>query len=449
MTNLPRILTIMGSGETAPTMVSTHRRLTSMLPAPVAATVLDTPYGFQENAHELAARAVDYFKTSVNVELRVAGLTRLKPDAGGTAPSAAAIERGFRALDSATYLFAGPGSPTYSLQQWSDTPVRDLLAKKLSRGGIVTFASAAALTLGRFTVPVYEVYKVGMDPYWNDGLALLQELGIPASVIPHYDNAEGGTHDTRFCYLGERRLRLLESKLPSDHYVLGVDEHTGLVIDLDAETAEVVGNSTVTLRRGDREAVYASGAVIPLRELQAPSFGAAAGQAARGQSAGQSGRQAGGRHDSSDDASTIAPTSSFITRSGASSNTSLQGSAERLLTSFEEAVQHGDAEAAIEAVLSLEAEIRAWSADTLQSEERERAIAILRSMISRLGDIAVGGLRDPRSVAAPFVDALLAIRTAVRAEKRFDLSDLVRDQLLLAGVEVRDTKDGVEWVLKS
>ena len=30
--------------------------------------------------------------------------------------------------------------------------------------------------------------------------------GLPAVVVPHYDNAEGGHHDTRFCYLGERRL---------------------------------------------------------------------------------------------------------------------------------------------------------------------------------------------------------------------------------------------------
>jgi cysteinyl-tRNA synthetase len=57
-------------------------------------------------------------------------------------------------------------------------------------------------------------------------------------------------------------------------------------------------------------------------------------------------------------------------------------------------------------------------------------------------------LREPRSVVAPFVEGLLAIRKIVRAEKRFDLSDVVRDSLLQAGVEVRDTKDGVEWVLK-
>ncbi|NDH44934.1 MAG: cysteine--tRNA ligase, partial [Actinobacteria bacterium] len=78
----------------------------------------------------------------------------------------------------------------------------------------------------------------------------------------------------------------------------------------------------------------------------------------------------------------------------------------------------------------------------------ERAVAILRSMISRLGEIAISGLREPRSVVAPFVEGLLAIRKVVRAEKRFDLSDVVRDSLLQAGIEVRDTKDGVEWVLK-
>ena len=98
--------------------------------------------------------------------------------------------------------------------------------------------------------------------------------------------------------------------------------------------------------------------------------------------------------------------------------------------------------------MALEATIRAWSADTLQSDERDRAVATLRSMISRLGEIAVSGLRDPRAVVAPFVEGLLALRAIARDEKRFDLSDVVRDRLSAAGVEVRDTKDGVEWVLK-
>ena len=61
--SLPQILTLMGSGETAPTMVSTHRRLAASLAdgpstvrSMVNAALLDTPYGFQENASELAER---------------------------------------------------------------------------------------------------------------------------------------------------------------------------------------------------------------------------------------------------------------------------------------------------------------------------------------------------------------------------------------------------------
>ena len=430
MTALPRILTIMGSGETAPTMVGTHRRLTALLPSPVRAVVLDTPYGFQENAGELATRAVDYFKTSVNVDLRVAGLTRMKPSSDGQMPSPTQVERGLRAVEDADYLFAGPGSPTYSIQQWSDTPIRNLLASKLKDGGVVTFASAAALTLGVRTVPVYEIYKVGVDPYWHDGLALLREIGVNASVIPHYDNAEGGSHDTRFCYLGERRLRVLESMMSADEFIIGVDEHTGLVINLDEERAEVVGNSTVTLRKGDRQVTFAAGESFALQVLRSPEFAAGSTSSGPARSSAPAAEQTGDLR-----ASSPAPTS-------------LLASVESSRAAFDAALAVGDADGAVEAVLTLESAIRAWSADTLQSDERDRAVATLRSMISRLGEIAISGLRDPRAVVGPFVEGLLAIRKTVRAEKRFDLSDVVRDQLLAAGVEVRDTKDGVEWVLK-
>ena len=51
MATLPRLLCIMGSGETTPTMVSVHADLLSRLgPKPVPAVLLDTPFGFQENA---------------------------------------------------------------------------------------------------------------------------------------------------------------------------------------------------------------------------------------------------------------------------------------------------------------------------------------------------------------------------------------------------------------
>ena len=424
---LPRILAIMGSGETAPTMVSTHRRLTSLLPAPVRAVVLDTPYGFQSNASELAQRAVDYFATSVNVQLQVAGLIRLQPTGGEIAPDAVAIEKGLRLVDDAHYLFAGPGSPTYALRQWTGTPMRSLLANKLQSGGIITFASAAALTLGCHTVPVYEIYKAGIDPFWLDGLNVLSDIGVSATVIPHFDNAEGGNHDTRFCYLGESRLRMLETHLHADEFIIGVDEHTGLVIDLEREVADVVGNATVTLRKGDAQKIFPAGASIPLAELRSLTWASTSARA--------------------NAVSTTTASQPVATRPA--TPTSLAAAVDAHRHAFDLAISKHDADAAVGAVLALESEIRAWSVDTLQGPDQDRAVSTLRAMISKLGEIAINGLRDPRSVVAPFVNGLLAVRASVRGEKRFDLSDLVRDQLLAAGVEVRDTKDGVEWVLRT
>ena len=60
----PRILAIMGSGETAPTMAKVHRALFERLEPgadAVPAVILDTPYGFQENADELSSRTVEFF----------------------------------------------------------------------------------------------------------------------------------------------------------------------------------------------------------------------------------------------------------------------------------------------------------------------------------------------------------------------------------------------------
>ena len=37
------------------------------------------------------------------------------------------------------------------------------------------------------------------------------------------------------------------------------------------------------------------------------------------------------------------------------------------------------------------------------------------------------------------------LRAQVRTDKRFDLSDLIRDRFAEINVEVRDTPQGVEW----
>ncbi|MEJ6513687.1 MAG: hypothetical protein QNL84_04155 [Acidimicrobiia bacterium] len=416
---LPRILTIMGSGETAPTMVTNHRMLAAKLPKPARATLLDTPYGFQENAPELATKAVDYFKTSINITLDVAGLTQM------IGADALAVERGLQVVSDAQYVFAGPGSPTYALRQWAGTPLAGLLTKKLRDGGIVTFASAAALTLGRFTLPVYEIYKVGEEPRWLEGLNILGEIGINVALIPHYNNAEGGHHDTRFCYMGERRLSMLERELPDDVYVLGVDEHTGVVIDIDAQTATVVGKGVLTIRVKGVSTEIASGEVLSIDRLRDPLAGIKTGVPAV--------------------AASNAEASDTATKDVDVLDSNLRQATERLNDAFTQAITAGDADAAARAALDLDDAIAGWSIDTLQSDDASHARSVLRSMITRLAGAATGGLRDPREVVGPFVQVLLDLRVQVRADKRFDLSDMIRDRLAEISVEVRDTPQGAEW----
>ncbi len=423
----PRILAIMGSGETAPTMKGPHRAIFERLGPDADAVLLDTPFGFQENAPILASKAIEYFRDAIGRQVEAAGLTRT--DSGDTV----AIERGVSKVRSADWVFAGPGSPTFALDQWKNTPVPGAIADKLRSGGAVVFSSAAALTLGRATVPVYEIYKVGVDPYWLDGLDVLTEVGLDVAVIPHYDNAEGGNHDTRFCYLGERRLAMLEPELPDGCFVLGIDEHTGVVMDLDADTAEIVGKGAVTLRRNGESVRLESGQTIPIDTLRAgptsTSTSAAAPASDLGLTPGQSesGKARG------------ATTADVVD--------SLATAAKLHEATFDAALDTRDADGAVAALLELESAIVEWSRDTLQSDDIDRARAALRSMIVRLGAAATEGVRDVREVVGPVVEAALAARVVARSEKAFAVSDAIRDQLTAAGIEVRDTPDGAEWLI--
>ena len=68
-------------------------------------------------------------------------------------------------------------------------------------------------------------------------------------------------------------------------------------------------------------------------------------------------------------------------------------------------------------------------------------------MIVRLGAAAAGGVRDPRQVLGPVVEAALAARVTAREAKAYSVSDAIRDNLAAAGIEVRDTPQGAEWVI--
>ncbi len=412
---MPRLLVVMGSGETSPTMSRVHRDLFARLgPGAGPAVMLDTPFGFQENADDISAKAVAYFRESVRQELTVASFRQLE----GVDPLA--YETMLARVREASYVFAGPGSPSYALAQWSRSQVPSVLAQKLRTGGCVVFASAAACTLGAFALPVYEIYKVGDRLRWLPGLDLMgSEVGLPAVVVPHFNNAEGGNHDTRFCYMGERRLSLLEAQLPPEVFILGVDEHTACIFDLDAGTATVEGIGSVTVRRQGQMSPVAAATTLAIADLAALA---------------------------SEEVVAVAPSPPGV--ADRATVDPLVGDLDRYEQAFDAALAVRDGPAAVKVALELDDLLHDWSRDTTQSDLLDRGRAALRSMIVRLGEAADAGLRDPRTVVAPFVEALLDARRQARTDGRWAHADQLRDRLLAAGIEVRDTSAGTEWQLR-
>jgi cysteinyl-tRNA synthetase len=120
----------------------------------------------------------------------------------------------------------------------------------------------------------------------------------------------------------------------------------------------------------------------------------------------------------------------------------------KLEQAFAGALTARQATEAAEAILTLDRTIVEWSADTLQSDEPDRARAVLHSLVHRLGEVASVGLRDPRDVLAPVIERLLALRAELRAERAWQIADRVRDRLIAAGIELRDTPDGTTWSLR-
>ena len=252
-------IAILGSGETSPNLVSVHREMIDRLEEIANPLIINSPFGFQENADELSNKLKEFFITSLNIETQILSY-RTNRDFN-------TVEY-FECLDKikkSNFIFAGPGSPSYAIKLWKDTEFPVSFKEVLQNNGSIVFSSAAATTLGKYTLPVYEIYKVGEEPYWIEGLDILGAFGIEATVIPHFNNKEGGNHDTRFCYMGKSRFETLRSKIDSD--IIGIDEHTGLVVDGESKTGKVFGIGKVTIVSGENNREYTSGETILFDEF--------------------------------------------------------------------------------------------------------------------------------------------------------------------------------------
>jgi len=393
-------------------MTSIHQELIGRVSNPqLDAILLDTPFGFQENADEIAARTISYFREHVGCEVRLASFRH------SSRATALEFEQFLTRLGDANYVFAGPGSPTYALRHWRDSAVRERLIAKVREGGCVAFASAAAIGLGAYALPVYEIYKVGADPTWTEGLDLLGEVGLRCAVIPHYDNREGGTHDTRFCYMGESRLRLLESMLPDGVPILGVDEYTACIIDIDAQSVTARGRGGVTVRaRGiDRRWERTT---FALSELSHPL---------------------------------VAPPPALAVRPpepDRMDGSPMHEQVQEWALQGRDALDRRDIDGVVAAILETESLLDGWAADMVGTDQRDRARAEMRNLVVRLGELVRGGGHDEvREYVAPLVDVLLSLRGEARRQQRFKDADRLRAILVQCGVEVQDTPSGTAWSL--
>ncbi len=251
-------ITLVGAGELMPAMSGMHRASLARLKGPPRPVFLDSTAGFETNVDAIVAKAVEYYARYLQTELRVA---RYRHGERATAAEAAAAVAEIRA---ANLIFAGPGSPTYAIRQWQESPVWAAVVEGFLGGTDLLFASAASIALGRFALPVYEIYKAGEDPFWVDGLDLLGCLGLGLAVIPHFDDHSGGaSHDTRFCYMGAERFAVLRESLPADVKVLGIDAYTSVCLDPGSEEAIVSGKGAMTLIGDGAERRYEAGSRVP------------------------------------------------------------------------------------------------------------------------------------------------------------------------------------------
>ena len=402
------IIALMGSGEFTASMVEVHKGLLTGMPQPPRAVFLDTPAGFQLNADQLFEKAADYFRQRILHPLSLASFKSKET------LSPLQAEQTFHTLREADYILIGPGSPTYALRQWQGTPIPDLIVRRIEQGACLVAASAAALTVGKFTLPVYEIYKVGQDLYWAEGLDILGRFGFQLVVIPHWNNAEGGTHDTRFCYLGEPRLRRLEALLPAEVPILGLDEHTACLIDFDKKSVTVKGIGQVVLRQKGKERLLTKGGALPLEVLSWEDWSPRKKPIP----------QALQREE---------PREGFWKK------------IHSLEAAFDEGLDKRQSVEIINALLDLDHLI--WKG--LQEGENEEFIIqareVFRDRIVFLGSRLESPPADEKGTLPPLIEALVELRESFRREKLWKEADALRACLQRAGILLEDTPEGPRW----
>jgi len=256
---------LISSGETSQTGGLVFRKIAASQPKGLRIAILETPAGFELNSAKVARRVADAMTLRIgDFDPRIAVLparrrgTPDSPDSPGVADE----------LQTSDWIYMGAGSPTYAARQLRGSLAWEALLASWQQGAALILASAAAVAVGKYALPVYEIFKVGEDPEWKPGLDLFGGLGWRLAVVSHWNNAEGGEElDTSRCFIGRERFDALRKTLPPGAIVLGLDEHTSVVMDWETGKGTVEGKGTVTILRDEKEIIHPSGGGFALDEL--------------------------------------------------------------------------------------------------------------------------------------------------------------------------------------
>ena len=364
-------IAILGSGETSPNLVSVHREMINRLKKVTNPLIINSPFGFQENVNEISDKLREFFNTSLNMDTQI--LSYRTRNEINTVDYFKCLEK----IDKSNFLFSGPGSPSYAIKIWGETEFPKSFKTLLENDGSLVFSSAAATTLGEYTLPVYEIYKVGQEPYWINGLDILSTFGIKASVVPHFNNKEGGNHDTRFCYMGESRFDNLRSQIDSN--IIGIDEHTGLIIEGESNTGKVYGIGMVTVISGEKTQQYSPGDTISFDEFTVVEN------------------------------NKVVPIITEVVETEPTSN------------------------------------INEVSDLITENSIDQKSINKILSKIK----INLEALEDKTKIIDPLLNLTLDVRRKLRLEGKFELSDLIRDQLEKLNIEINDNDATTDWKFKT
>ncbi len=258
-------IAFLGSGETSLAGGRIFESLARDINEPLRIALLETPAGFELNSPQVVGRVGDFMKTRLQNYKPVVDVIAARKRDSAFSPDDPEI---VKPLLHANMIFMGPGSPTYAIRHLKDTLTWDVIRARHRLGATLVFASAATISIGAHALPVYEIYKVGQDVHVVDGLDLFADFGLHVSFIPHWNNAEGGADlDTSRCFMGMERFAEWCNLVPRENETIGLDEHTGLIMDFEKGICEVNGVSSVSVVRECDPQMYPSGSTFPLTEF--------------------------------------------------------------------------------------------------------------------------------------------------------------------------------------